>query len=391
MIDALVATEATEGQVFDDLFLTLRSPFVGAKTYPAACAEELRQQMEAAAEELTGIGVDPALWQRSPTVTTLADLANYALHIRATLPEVEDRIVLYLDPPAINDESDYGTQLGEFLRTELPEGIILMTVTYPGSEVHQTLQRYAKHGITFIEPHLNMDAAVEELLASGDPSDPATIFNKHYAAMAKYGNAGNFAKLDEEARAAIEFVDRQPGFEHLAVNVLCAEGAFLLPHKRRLPEAIDRFVKAQRRAKLAMAAGEPSAAVLLIQALNYEAGAHYQRSDYELATDRYRRAATEATQDEAHLYLRFESLRMAMESAHAWREYMKAYEYGLEALTVAEALPLEIVRQSTAGFMGRRLLKLAERRAAPRDIGSLRRRLETLLGPGWEDRVPPVA
>ena len=102
----------------------------------------------------------------------------------------------------------------------------------------------------------------------------------------------------------------------------------------------------------------------------YEAGAYYQRSDHELATDRHR-VTTEAAKDETHLYLCFEPLRMAMESAHAWREYMTAYAYGLKALTVAKALPLEIIRQSTPEFLGHRLLELAERRAAPREVSSL--------------------
>ena len=388
MIDALVATEATEGAVLDDLFLTIRCPFEGATTYPAACAEELRQQMRGAEQDLVSVDVDPQLWISAPNVATMLDLARYALHIFAAMPGGYDRVVLYLDPPDNRDEVGYGNQLGELLDAGIPTGLVLMTTTYPGSDLHKTLQRYERQGLTFIEPELNMDAAVADVLATGDPSDPSTIFSQHFAAMAKYGNAGNFTKLRKEARTAIEFVDRQPGYEHLAINVLCAEGAFLLPHKSRLKRAIDCFVLAQHRARVAIADGEPSAAVLLIQALNYEAGAHYQRADYELASERYQLAASEAAKDEAHLFLQYESLRMAAESEHARSTYAAAYDHATQALSIAESLPQKIVRQSTAHFLAHRLLELADRVVTDVDARVVRRRLEALLGVGWADRTP---
>ena len=377
MITAMALTEGTEGAVFDDLFFPLLNHRGGETDYPAACAEEIREQLAASSDAMLEAGLDESLWVVSPHVGNFTDVARYAAEIARQLP-LADRAVLFFHPQQIGDHHVFTRQFQELLDAGIPEGAVITVCAGEDHPLFTKLTNY-KEAVTVLQPDLRMDEAASDVLATGDADNPNVQFNQLYAEMTKAGGRGDLTKMNDYAERALTCADEQPDYEHVGVTVLMAKASILMAHKSERDAAIQAYQRASARARAALATQGDQLRPLLVQAILGEANGYYYKSDYTTAAGKYEEAAEEA-QGPNHAYLRYECLRMTVDCYTKTGHHEAAYRNGTEALEIAETLPDGMAAQSTLPYLGEQLLDLADHLNRTKEKLSIEQKLRTLLG-----------
>ena len=378
MVDAMIATEASEAAVFNDLFLVCRCTDAGTGEWVEQCGNNLRDQLAAAAQNFTEADVNPDLWEQNHNVHDLPSLIAYARKISAVYPNLEGRTVLYLSPISIGDEAAYTGALSAAIRGGLPPNFILMLLAAPEGTLANRLGRL--EGVTPIEPDLDMPTAIQELLAADGEDTPETNFNRHHHAMAEAGGAGDFKKMHAEGDAALAIAENQDGWGASVITIHNTQGALYLNRPGHLRQALDAFGKARHAAKIALATDAPGALQAHIQTLIFEGTTHFHLAAYDRAAASYLEAA-DRSEDEAFVVQKLESLRMASDCQRRNGDHRAAWATGLRGIDVAETMAAGQVENSTLPYLGEALLGLADE--LNRDGKAVSTRVTALLGPDW--------
>lgn len=379
LIDALVATEESPAAVFHDLFISIRAEAAGADDFPKNCANYLYLKIQENQEDLSEAGLPDTNWAGPPQVTSFQEFLRYLLDFSNHLPWLNGRTVLHLEPDSFTDEKRYGKQLRAVLSEGLPDDFILMLADVAGGKLDQSIGHRADLEVIRLVANLNTGEIVREMIDGGDQADPTVQFQQHYLDVSEQGAKGNFEKMRVAGRKALAIAEQEIGWEHMVVTVLAAQGSLLLSREAHRREALEFFQRARREAALAAATGNDSAAPILLQTLNFEAVGLYQLKEYPAAATTYREAADKCV-DEDHLFNKFEALRMAAHCLHKAGDKRAAWDTGLEALEIAEQLPLEIIRNSTIGFLGEELEDLGVALNSGRLLVEVQRRIEAIQG-----------
>ncbi len=259
MIDAFVLTEDTPGAVFRDLFLSFFCEDAGAKerreersgaSLPRTWKEQgdvLRSQLLAREAELKEQGFPEAGFRPPPLIKGINDFLRYVHRVTSQMHNLRGRTVVYLNPTKVTDKRAFLTAIQHALETGLPDNQILMVHAPPEDLAHQMLGPRDDLGVVTIEADLDMGAVAEELAADGDPGDPALRYRTLFVELNRHGQARNYGKMREAGDLALAVADQTPGWEHLSVTILAAQGSHLLTDRSRQEEALAFFVRARPR------------------------------------------------------------------------------------------------------------------------------------------------
>ena len=239
--------------------------------------------------------------------------------------------------------------------------------------------------LTVLHPNLDMDGALNEIINDRPEGNQEANFTRHFYAMSKAGERGDFATVRQEANAALRIARNTPQLAGNIYVVHAGEGTLLLNH-RRYEEALACYERAHQAADEAVESGLPQGNTALAQALNLEALAKFYLKRYEEAAYTYESAA-DASVGGDQLLTRYEALRMATHCYIEGRQPERAWERGLEALDIAETLPAEQSAHSTLPYHGEALLRLVDTLNVAGGRAKINRRMESLVGPDWVDRL----
>ncbi len=397
MIDAFVLTEDTPGAVFRDLFLSFFCEDAGAKerreersgaSLPRTWKEQgdvLRSQLLAREAELKEQGFPEAGFRPPPLIKGINDFLRYVHRVTGQMHNLRGRTVVYLNPTKVTDKRAFLTAIQHALETGLPDNQILMVHAPPEDLAHQMLGPRDDLGVVTIEADLDMGAVAEELAADGDPGDPALRYRTLFVELNRHGQARNYGKMREAGDLALAVADQTPGWEHLSVTILAAQGSHLLTDRSRQEEALAFFVRARRAAEVAVQTENPSGPAVMLQARQFEAAGLVHLKRWQEAAECYEAALDWVGEEPDQAFQRFETLRMAGWCHQQAGNYETAWDRYQQSLVVADLIPNDLARNSTLPYVGRELLRLADRLRRLLETPVIRERMDALVGPDWEE------
>lgn len=425
MIDAFFQANADESSDTPDIFLRLEAPFANSKSYGKALVEELAALVDADREDLAedDIFIDwRPDYQAHPENKAVGFLREF-FHFAGSLELDEGKVVAFLSPSSINNPSAWEAWWMDALSLQFPDDIALMVCETAGQEtLREAAKRFPEKMMVF-SPQLEMDKAIRELMDEyGDQDDGCTHFRKAFYELTQAVARHQPEEISREARKALALA-REIDFPHLEIAVLCTAGnGFMISGKTQsgivaFDEALkiaedskDKpLVKEMPELKVDLPGGNLFEQ-LAVQVLFFKAAGFLslKRPPYEEAFATYRQAEERLTKMLArqnpepdkpvdwtnggiiHFHL-LEALRMCGYCAEKMGRNQQALDIYAKAVSIAEKMPEEIRRNTMLPFIGQALLNICHKQGKKNEYWNVRKKMEDLLGEGWEEQLPKPA
>ncbi len=383
MLDAFFNVENTEHGNFPDLFLRFESAFEKAEQYQQVLSNELQDFLRQEKETLENDGMDSS-FLANPAFRQTAFLPALSLFANAVPDLQEGSVVAWLAPEYVVDYTAWEDWLVESLERGFSPKVRLMLACTAAEHSFARLRATFPKAFVTIVPKLDMPAAMRQLAASGNRSDPGTQYRIHFVEMGQAATSGNFEKMQSEGLKAVNIAQQQTGWEHLEVAAYVSMGNAMLREKSRLSESLQFFDKACLSAKRAVQSGNPVGQIVLCQALFAKGVAYLNTKDFSQAAQVYESIVPVAEEVKNGTFQKMEAWRMAGYCHEQGRQSQHAWDCNLAALGVAEALDEQIRVNSTLPYIGQALIRLSETLGKHQQLPQIRQKMETWVGPNWE-------
>jgi hypothetical protein len=296
-----------------------------------------------------------------------------------------DCLVLFLTPAMISDVPAWQRWLEQMLSSGIPSSLRVMVADPIDTPSLDELAARCPSRVLTIEPRLDMPAAMSELARSEGPDGPAKSYRIQLVALASAAGVKNGDAAQQAADHALT-IARAEGWPDQEVVVQMAMGSTRLATGEF--ELSKRAYRAAfKAAEAAEEAAHPAAAKLRVAAGMGLAGAMLAASDWPDAARTYEATAPLAVAAEDSV-MTVEAWRMASYCHAQAGAAGAAWRCGDEALWVGEALDDTTRQASTLPWVGQTMLQLLETHDRKDAFASgVIRRLNGLLGEGWEERL----
>ena len=182
MIEAFYEVEKTEEGKTKDIILKFSSPYTSHAQYTKELLQELDKVIKESEEELKGAGLDIQDWVPVKANNFHPGLLLKNLEAFQQFLDIDGNVVAYLSPERNNNIAAWVDWLNK-LSIIGAEQVKIMLVQSDDHPVFDGLLKNQPKIFNKLIPDLNMDAAMTELAAQGNPSDPGTQFRQLYVAM----------------------------------------------------------------------------------------------------------------------------------------------------------------------------------------------------------------
>lgn len=388
MVQAFFEREASEEGICPDLFLRFRTAFEAPDDYAAILFREFGEQMETVREELKEENI-PFEWQppaegpKASAVRLFLDtLQELAAHFSDLPPE--GLVVAWLSPDPSGDAEAWSACVNSFLGEGVPDRVRLMVVDTESWPLFEEAAQLYPEAVATVRPELDMDVAVKQLAAAGNPGQPDSLFRRAYVDLTQAINAGNFRRVDEKAAIALQLAreNNWPGMQY-TVWMTHAMAYF---NQRDYEEALNRYREAKKLAQNIAVEDEKVGGTLQVKAVFAEAAVYFALKDYESAAMHYESVVPLAEEIEDN-FSAMEGLRMAALCHQMNKDKRRSWEFNKRALQLAHTLDESMQKNSTVPYVGSALLNLVHRYGGPEEEADIRRQMQSLVGPDWETRV----
>jgi len=384
MLEAFYASEDSDHGVFPDVFIRFTSPFAQGAAYNSSLNQEFLRILGDSEENMQKEGVpSPDLSRLDPNRSTVFQyLTQFAQGFPA---EWEGRVVAFLDPTEIAQPRSWEDWLIKALETGLPSKIRLMVAPTETQCKLSRLQQQCQGKVLSVRPELDMDAAMAEMAADGDPNDPGVQFRQLFVQLGQAIQRNNLKEAQSLGEKALDICKKQD-WPSLAVTIH-VQLAGASANQKDMAGAQAQYAQAKNAARSAATQDLPLSQRLLTQVCLFEGGLHMGNRDHYKALQSFEEAITNAKQLGDPL-MSMEALRLAGYSAEQEGHTQKAWDYGHQALDEAATIQDENLRHnSTLPYVGQSLRKLVDKLGRYTEEPTLLRRLSELAGPDWEKRL----
>lgn len=388
MIDAFYTYESSEHHIFQDVFLQFIAPFENEQQYNQAILKELRHFSEKGKEEFHLAEIPFDLDLPSGVSGTKA-LLYYFIEFANKIPSTDGNLVLWFNPNPAENFVAWEQWLINLIQLGLPDRIQLMLVQIEDTYSLDKLKRTFPNQMMTIRPQLNMEQAIQDLAASGNPQLPDVKFRTFFTKMGIAARKGNLVEAEHLGKQALNVAQQQMGWEHLEVGIYTALGAYLISSRKRQKEAIHYYEKAYKTAQRAVKEEHPSGIVLLIQATLIKASGSFILKKYDEAAQIYQNIPKlfDAKEEPAMAFYQLEAYRMAGFCYQTGRKHKQAWNAYWNALETATLLDPQTQAHSTIPYIGQGLLEVMHKSKNGDKERHIRNKMIEYVGEDWESKL----
>ena len=383
MLAAFYRQEGSEHSRFPDLILGFAIPFQQPNHYTNALRREFQMMLEQGGEQLRQHKVDVP-FRLPPSLDNSEHLFAYFQQFQQALHYLEGNLTIWLTPTQVSDWMAWEDWLLQLMDHGLPANVRLLLTPPVEADLHRLLTAHETATYEAILD-LDMEGAIRQMAAGGDPQAPDVRFRKAMVEMNLAAQKGRLAKAEEHGQAALRIAEQQVGWEHLEVAVHIALGGF--QPGREFQTAQNYYEKARRLAQRALDQGHSAGVEMFAQAHFALAGFLVSRQEYAPAIDCYQRIAVQCAQSPDCAFQRMEALRMMGYCYRVCRDLPASWAAYWEALQTAELLDEQTRKHTTLPYIGQGLLDIILPTNNQRYEREIRRKLETYVGPNWEQII----
>ena len=384
IIDVFLELHQTHPAGIPDVFLVFDTPFRDETSYAADLLKAWRSWFESIKDDLIEIPRDPTWKMPTPRsgepgyVNVARVMASFQKHYKGE----QRNLAVALVPSTISDGAGWCRWLQGLAKSELPADVRVLVIDYAEAPVLAPLVSSEPNRVVTQSPKIDMGEVYQELVAEGGGSGPGVIFRKHYICMLTASKNSDFAAAEKSGKSALavagaeKWPDLQVAAQMGLATIFAANG--------RPGEALAGYRSAVAFAD-AVPPENPAGKVLTVQTRMAVAGALFAEKKYPEAAAGYEEAAPRATDANEHL-LALECWRMAAACHELAGAAEKAWAAGEKALDAGSKIDADLRPKTTLPFAGQCLLRLTGKRAFSDKKDALVKRMNALVGPGWEER-----
>ena len=396
MMDTFIGVESEDST---DFIFELNAPFIKSDTYGQHLSEELSELIE---------GIRPALQAEGFVINWFSqyeyDRRNAALgfmdNINA-LPygfdaaleggntylsgrQAELEVFIFcIKPTAIT--KDYEMWLADAIEARIDPRVRLLLIDRKETMLLDKLAKKYQGIVHTIQPELDMPAAIRQLAATGNPSDPGVKFRKAFVELTQAATRADISAVNKLAVLPLS-IATENNWMPMQVAVHAVKGNTFL-NAKRYNEALQVYDHAYQLAAAGYAQGDEIGGILTIQLLFAKATVFISTKNFREAAETYSQAATrsEALKD----YFQVMEARRMEGFCH--QQLSKPYEswdaYNL-ALQCAEQLDTMTLENSTFPYVGQALLDLAQKLGKKDDYFKIDKTMIAYIGTDWKKKIP---
>lgn len=381
MLMAFVKVENANEAQTNDLFVRFRASFLSPETYTQGLMKNLIAEWEAYRKYLQPKGTPASEPPQEVHTNKPAIFLSQLDALARQFPEFKGLAVAFLSPDEVQDEALWASWLSNALSSEIPPGVRIMLLDRSKRPFFDRLAASFPELVCTIRPKLDMEAAMRELAATGDPKHPGVQYRKLFVELTQQASKGNLEEMKRLGEAAVSIAFREQ-WMYLQVAAYMAMANGYMGGKKE-QEALEVYDKAIQIAEPAWKEGDELGGKLLAQALLCKGSVLLGNKNYAAAGKIYRGAAlpAHAVKDDM---LEMEAWRlsglcddMSGEQKEAWTCYSNALDAGAK-------LDEAVRPHSTLPYLGLAMLRLAEKRGSYQEEQAVRQKMTEWCGKDWQ-------
>jgi len=378
-----------------DFVLILSAPFSTQKEYAVALLQELEEEINNwnNAKIPESIKFQTITWKAdyslenvdNPAHLLIENLNSFANYLQPE-KKIKVSIVLNINEISKKDAINWFTNV---LNTNMEPHLIFAindTTQYP---IYNDLAKAYPKAVYTIVPEFNMDAAVEQMSALGDPTATETPYRANLAKLINGVKARDQKKVQYAAKAcldiAVKALKKDANWLMQIVTVYTILYNDQLGYKN-YDDAIYFAAKAVETAVKSKGLIKPEMAYRLVGQTHLGRGALYQlKKQKNNALNDYEEAAKAYAIAKDYL-MQCESLRLAGYMANKMSLKNEATQYYLQAYNLKEALGTDLVKSSTYPLIVLQLLKDYNRNSFLSDA-QMDTDMKPIFGEQWKEHI----
>lgn len=381
MLMAFVKVENANEAQTNDLFVRFRAPFLSPENYSQGLMNNLMAEWEAYRKYMQPKGMpatDPpkAAYAAKPGV-----FIEWFDAFARQFPEFKGLAVAFLSPDEIQDEALWEKWLSSALSDEIPSGVRIMLLDLSKRPVFDRLATSFPQLVCTIRPKLDMEAAMRELAATGDPKHPGVQYRQLFVELTQQASKGNLQEMKRIGEAAVSIAFREQWMYLQVAAYMAMANGYLGSKKEK--EANESYDLAIRFAEPAWKEGDDLAGKLLAQTLLCKGSVYLGQKNYPEAGKIYRNATQPANSVKDDM-LEMEAWRLAGLCDDMNGEQKEAWSCYSNALDAGAKLDDAVRPHSTLPYLGQAMLRLAEKRGVYQDEQMVRTKMTEWCGADWQ-------
>lgn len=384
VIDVFIELHKTHPAGIPDVFVLFQAPFRDEISYSADLIRAWKTWFENIKGDLIEVSRDPS-WQipaaksGEPGYTSVARvMASFQQFYKGE----QRHLAVALLPSAIADSAGWCRWLQGLVKSGLSADVRVLVIDDAKMPALAPLVAAEPARVLSQTPKIDMSEVYQELLAEGGGSGAGVVFRKHFVGMLTAAKNNDFAaalKCGNSALAvagAEKWADMQVAAQMGLASIFAANG--------KSAEAMAGYRTAVTFAD-AVPPENPAGPLLAVQTRMAAAGALFADKKYREAAAAYEEAAPRSSALADHM-LAMDNWRMAAASHELSGAVEKSWICGEKSLDSGAKIDAELRAKTTLTFAGQGLLRLARKRPFSDMKEALLRRMNDLVGPGWEER-----
>lgn len=384
MVQAFILTEASEHGRVPELFYSFNIPFSGMEDYGKDLTnhwvetwnnEEFRKEVEHA-------NVLPD-WNDREFHDVESDGSRFTfLNCMSSFTnEVGEDEVMVLDimPRGYNGNKEFAEWVKKCLKT-IPSNLKMVVADLKERPLFKDIPQYIK-SVT-LEPTLNMNQAMKEIVSSGDTNNPSVGVNLCLLNMAEETKKKNEKQIDHWGKEGVRLAG-ETGFKSVESTVMLAWGSSYYQLKK-FDKALKHYQKSITASKEGLDKEGATASATLLQSYVMLAATYFYQRKYGKAKENYLEAAKEADSQNNTLML-IEAYRQAAESAERAYNRDEADDYLLTAYQKGKEMDEQMQKFSSMLLISNMLHKSAIENGNQDFADEIADYAQNLWGPHWKD------
>lgn len=375
MIEAFYEVEKTEEGKTKDIILKFSSPYTSHAQYTKTLLQELDKVIKESEEDLENAGLNIQDWTPVKANNFHPGLFLKNLEAFQQFLDIDGNVVAYLSPERNNNIAAWVDWLHKLslIGAEQVKVMLIQTDDHP---VFDGVLKNQPKTFNKLIPDLNMDAAMTELAAQGNPSDPGTQFRQLYVAMMQAAGKSDLKGTKSLANRAL-ILTRRHGMIMMEATVHLVLGGVLLSHKKTKKALVsyDTAIQVLEKEKT----DPDTAKQQMVIAYLSKGMALFVNKGYELAAEVYAKAALLAKKV-GNDFLAMDAWRMAGTSYAKVGYHKDAKDAYSKAVKVGMQLEAKDRRQTTMPLAAMELFLLE----SPKGRIALNEQMISAIGKDWQ-------
>lgn len=381
MLLAFVKVENANEAQTNDLFVRFRAPFLSSETYTQGLMNNLISEWDAYRKYLQPKGMPTSAPPKDAHAYKPAVFLNQLDAFSRQFPEFKGLSVAFLSPDEIQDESLWEKWLSAALSSEIPPGVRIMLLDRCKQPIFDGLASSFPQLVCTIRPQLDMEATMRELASTGDPKHPGVQYRKLFVELTQHASKGNLQEMKRIGEAAVSIAFREQWMYLQVAAYMAMANGYMGSKKEK--EAIEAYDMAIQIAEPAWKGGDELGGKLLAQTLLCKGAVLLGARDYPGAGELFLNATKPANAVKDDM-LEMEAWRLAGLCQDLTGAHKEAWAFCLNALDAGSRVDAAARRYSTLPYLGKAMLRLAEKRGLYQDEQMVRTKMTDWCGADWQ-------